>query len=134
MNELLRFVAVRPAKPADPNQTVPSQASGDVVTLIQNTPSPDERARVLVQQPVHTDFSDYRYASAMAELGAWARDADLSRHAVTAKAKAILGTDPSHLGGQQAFADDVAQLDTTLAVIKYRSQSIGPALLALQNA
>lgn len=69
MNELMRFVSVRPTKPADTSRTAPARASGDVVRVIQNTSNPLERARVLQQQPAHTALGDYRYASAMVELG-----------------------------------------------------------------
>jgi hypothetical protein len=88
----------------------------------------------LAGQPVHTDLGDYHYASAMAALGEWARGADLAYKAVAAKAKDLLGTDPVNLSAQQTFTDDLVNLDTTLAILKYRSQSIGPAMLALQNA
>ena len=134
MDELLRLVAVRPAKPADPKKTTPSRAADDVVAVIQNARSPIERVRALEGQAVSVDLKDYHYGQAMAELGAWARGGDMSRDAVIAKAKALLGADPTGLGRQQLFTDEIATLDTTLAVLKYRSQSIGPAMLALQIA
>ncbi len=134
MNELLRFVAVRPAKPVDPKSTVPSRASRDVVKIIQDSPPGIERARALAQQPVQTNLGDYRYGQSLAILGAWARSADLTRDAVTAKVKEIFGDNAPGLANQKAFLDDLARLDTTLAVLKYRSQSIGSDMLSLQNA
>lgn len=58
----------------------------------------------------------------------------MTGEAVIAEANALLGADPVGLVAQKAFTDDVTQLDTTLAIVKYRSQSIGPEMLALQDA
>lgn len=134
MEELFRFVAIRPARPADPDKTVSTRASADLVLAIESAESVVARIRAISKWPIHASLADYAFGNAMAKLGDWAQGAVLTADTANAQARDLAGDDPRALVNKPEFDRDIAQLDDTLLVLKYRSTPAGVDYNALQSA
>jgi hypothetical protein len=122
MDELFRFVTLRPAKPADNATSVPSQASPDLVAVIRDAGSVQERLRELQNRPVHGTLADYRFGAPMSAFGVWATStAVLDRMTAQRKLTELTGQAAGALAGSQDFGVDLRTLDDSLLVVKYRS-------------
>jgi hypothetical protein len=134
MDELFRFVAMRPAKPADPDSAVQSRASADLIGVIADAATISERVRALAKWPVNGQLADYHFGGPMARFGTWAMANLLTADAANEQLHELTGSDAKKLSATKAFAADIASLDDTLLVLKYRSSGGSANSSDLQTA
>lgn len=139
MDDLFRFVTLRPAKPVNPAKVVPVKASPELVNLIANTTSTEARLKELAKYRnpdyFHPHLVDYHYGKAMEEFGLWATAMkELSREKAEQELWSLTKNEAVSLVKELGFQTDVTHLDQTLLIIKYLSDASGANIQELSMA
>jgi hypothetical protein len=133
VDDLFRFVLLRPAQPVAPENTVTIEASVELAGSL--AAAQKERDPVAARQAVLekarasatfvTDPDELVFGSAMRSLAQWIGDTLKPAADVGKKVNELTGLEPKELGQADRFKRDLARLDDTLVVLKLLSNASG---------